>query len=298
MSNTLSVVIGRFQVPALTMGHSRLLTTAKNEGAHVLVLVGSPGKAPSVTNPLDYLMREHMIRKALPWATIMPVWDDPDDAKWMQTVEELTESVRIIQRLDSIVYYTDSDGFVKYCMPKNGDVVYKSPQKYDERGTSVRQRTGKLIEHSTDFRKGVIWATQNQYPIVSPTVDIACIDPASKALLLIRKKNESGWRLPGGFIDVNDQSALDAAKRELTEECGPNLTVSDWKFWTTRKINDWRLRGEASRGIMTTVFTCMRTWGNPEPGDDVSDAMWCLKSMSFPIVPEHKTLVDEIRRGF
>jgi len=155
-----------------------------------------------------------------------------------------------------------------------------------------------LIEHSLDFRKGVIWATQNQYPIVSPTVDIACIDPDSKALLLVRKKNETGWRLPGGYIDVNDQSALDAAKRELMEECGANLSVSDWKFWTTRKINDWRLRGEAKRGIMTTVFTCLRTWGNPEAADDVNEVEWWPKTASPKIMPEHKTLVDEIRRGF
>ena len=273
MSKTLSVVIGRFQVPALTMGHSRLLTTAKARGEHVLVLIGSPGKPPSVSNPLDYLMREKMIRQALPFATIMPVWDHPDDAKWMRTVEELTESVRVIQRLESIVYYTDSEGFVKYCLPSNGDVVYESPQKYDERGRSVRERTGKLIEHSSDFRKGVNWASQNQYPIVIPTVDIACIDPASKALLLVKKKNETGWRLPGGFIDVNDPSALDAAKRELREECGPNLSVSDWKYWTTRKIHDWRLRGEAQRGIMTTVFTCLRMWGDPKAGDDAHNAL-------------------------
>ena len=48
------------------MGHSRLLTRAKNEGAHVLVLIGSPGKPPSVSNPLDYLMREKMIRPDSP----------------------------------------------------------------------------------------------------------------------------------------------------------------------------------------------------------------------------------------
>ena len=298
MSKQLSVVIGRFQVPSLTIGHSRLLTTARHQGDHVLVLIGSPGKPPSVSNPLDYLMRERMIRQALPFATIMPVWDHPDDQKWMRTVEELTESVRMIQRLDSIVYYTDHDGFVKYCMPTNGDVVYESPKAEDERGTSVRQRTGKLIEHSVDFRKGVIWATQNQFPIVSPTVDIACIAPETKALLLIRKKNESGWRLPGGFIDVNDQSALDAAKRELLEECGPNLNVSDWKFWTTRKIHDWRLRGEVNRGIMTTVFTCLRMWGTVNAGDDALDAAWWPKIVPVEIVPEHKTLVDEIRRGF
>lgn len=297
MSKQLSVVIGRFQVPSLTMGHSRLLTTAKTKGDHVLVLIGSPGKPPSVSNPLDYLMREKMIRQALPFATIMPVWDHPDDQKWMRAVEELTESVRVIQRLDSIVYYTDSEGFVKYCMPSNGDVVYESPQKYDERGTSVRQRIGKLIEYSVDFRKGVIWATQNQYPIVSPTVDIACIAPETKALLLIRKKNESGWRLPGGFIDLKDASALDTAKRELMEECGPNLNVSDWKFWTTRKINDWRLRGEENRGVMTTVFTCLRMWGNAVPGDDAHEVAWFLKSMHPDVMPEHRTLVDEIQRG-
>lgn len=296
-ARTLSVVIGRFQVPSLTMGHSRLLTTAQKAGEHVLVLIGSPGKPPSVSNPLDYLMREKMIRQALPWATIMPVWDHPDDQQWMRTVEELAESVRMIQRLDSIVYYTDSEGFVKYCMPSNGDVVYESPQKYDERGTSVRQRTGRLIEHSVDFRKGVIWATQNQFPIVSPTVDIACIDPTSKALLLIRKKNEPGWRLPGGFIDVKDESALDAAKRELMEECGADLNVSDWKYWTTRKIHDWRLRGEENRGIMTTVFTCLRMWGNAVPGDDAHEVAWFLKSVHPDVVPEHRTMVDEIRRG-
>jgi hypothetical protein len=90
-ARTLSVVIGRFQVPSLTTGHSRLLTMAQKAGEHVLVLIGSPGKPPSVSNPLDYLMREKVIRPDSP----TPQHPDPADLiNW--TLINTPETVNVL----------------------------------------------------------------------------------------------------------------------------------------------------------------------------------------------------------
>jgi len=66
-----------------------------------------------------------------------------------------------------------------------------------------------------------------EYPRPSVTVDIAVVSTEeSPRVLLIRRKNEpfaGMWALPGGFIDENE-SPMDAARRELLEETGVTAT--------------------------------------------------------------------------
>ena len=154
MSSQLSVVVGRFQVPSLSLGHCRLLDEARKNADHVLILVGSAGKPPSVSNPLDFNLREHMLRQACPSATILPVFDHPDDKQWMKNVEELTNGLAKAQKLTDVVYYSDAKGFVKYCWPSTGHVVVVTARAWEKRGTTIRQDV-KVVNHP-DFRSGVI----------------------------------------------------------------------------------------------------------------------------------------------
>ncbi len=301
----LSVVIGRFQIPELTIGHQRLLGTAVNENPakHLMVLVGSAGKVPSVTNPLPYAVRAAMIKRfvrnncsSLTTLTVLPLVDQADDTLWMQSVETLVQGYVFAHGMSHATYFSDPEGFIKHVKPKQGKIITLAPRPEHKRATEIR---GQLKDNpsldSGEFRRGVIWATQNQYPMVSPTVDIACIDPSTGMTAMIKKAGEKLWRFPGGFVDLTDASLVDAARRELREETGLHC-VSDWKYRGSVKINDWRLRGEAQRGIITTLYQCFHTGplSDLKAGDDAAEANWLtLRYLDdLDIMPEHRQLLQ------
>src|SRR5206468_2214519 len=72
-----------------------------------------------------------------------------------------------------------------------------------------------------------IYALMNAPPQVVPCVDVAVYRvqhhkelSIQVQILLGRKLSETGWRLPGGHVDVTDPDYLTAARRELFEETG------------------------------------------------------------------------------
>lgn len=290
----LSVVVGRFQSPVLTNGHLGLLQKAREEGQELLVFIGSPDKQPSKSNPLPYEYRRRMVERDRPGAIVLPLDDNPSDSVWMEKLELQVALFARVLKCDKIVYYSDPKGFISVVRPSKGEVkVFEHPGN-PPRGTDLR-RAVPLI-HSTQFAQGAIWAMQNQYPIVSPTVDIACIDPEKREILLIAKHNEQGWRLPGGFVDLADENYLAAARREFREECGPNVETSDWRYFDSFKVKDWRLRGEEDRSIVTTVFTCLKMWGYAVACDDADEVGWFPLASPPDIVPEHTVIIERIRR--
>ncbi len=59
-----------------------------------------------------------------------------------------------------------------------------------------------------------------------PTVDVV-VERGDGRILLIRRTNPPlGWALPGGFIDYGEQ-AEDAARREVLEETGVSVLLTD-----------------------------------------------------------------------
>mgnify|MGYP004005254363 FL=1 len=66
----------------------------------------------------------------------------------------------------------------------------------------------------------------NEY--IVPVVDAIILNENNEVLLVKRHKNPfSGmWVLPGGKIDVEDESAPAAAKREVKEETGLNIEIT------------------------------------------------------------------------
>lgn len=85
----LAVCIGRFQ--PFHNGHLALLEQALASADQVIVVIGSVRKARTPRNPFTWQERVDMIRLALPEAdqarvTFLPVRDERDDDRWLQTV--------------------------------------------------------------------------------------------------------------------------------------------------------------------------------------------------------------------
>ena len=59
------------------------------------------------------------------------------------------------------------------------------------------------------------------------------------------------WEIPAGLLDVDDESPLDAAKRELAEEA--DLVAAEWAvladFWTSPGGSDESIRVYLARGL-------------------------------------------------
>lgn len=82
------------------------------------------------------------------------------------------------------------------------------------------------------LRVRIVRATQRQFTV---SVAVIVVNQASEILLLDHVlRPDSGWGIPGGFINRGEQPA-DAAQRELREETG--IKLKDLKLLTVRTIN-------------------------------------------------------------
>jgi len=141
-----------------------------------------------------------------------------------------------------------------------------------------------------DFRAGVMFGMLRRFPTVYATVDVALFRNNSKELLLARKPNETRWRLPGGFADPTDLNYEEAVLRELGEECG-ELELDGLDYIGSSQIDDWRYRGSWD-SIITHLYVCELTGGEPTPGDDISEVRWFEISKLTPeqFIHEHRPL--------
>src|SRR5690242_16393756 len=86
---TTGVIIGRFQVDEIHAGHLNLLRTVLEKHTNVLVLLGCRKTRANRDNPLNFQMREQMLREICPSAIIMPVFDCQTDELWSRQVDDL-----------------------------------------------------------------------------------------------------------------------------------------------------------------------------------------------------------------
>lgn len=124
------VVIGRFQVPALHIGHRFLLTHAKERHAALIIIVGvSP--ALDEKNPLSFEERREMLLEVHPDASIVPLSDHPSDEAWSALLDALVET-----HADDAMLYGSRDSFIPFYsgrFPTHFVEPVKSPS-----GTDIR----------------------------------------------------------------------------------------------------------------------------------------------------------------
>ncbi|QKJ29862.1 NUDIX domain-containing protein [Mucilaginibacter mali] len=280
-----AVIIARFQSPYLHEGHHSLIKQVmSNHNKLVIVLGVSPIKG-SRKNPYDYYTREKMIKKEYPEVIVLPISDHPSDITWSQNLDMMLSGVFPAEQF---ALYGSRDSFIPYYSGKFETV--ELPEHGDYNATELRNQFADKVYDSTDFRAGILYAYHNQYTKVFPTVDIALFRNNKTELLLGKKATNNKWRFVGGFADPEDANYESAAARELKEECG-ELEFGGMSYETSRKINDWRYRSEADK-IITLLFSCDYTAGEPKAQDDIIGLGW-VKLSEIPQLIDTGQISDE-----
>ena len=292
----IGVIIGRFQCKHLHEGHVSLYNKVKELSDDVIVLVGSAVPKLTNRNPLDYKTRELMLKSAFPDVHITGIRDFKVNEKWSENVDKTIFSIiENIEDEDQITLYGSRDSFIPYY---SGKFPTKELTMCNIEGVSasaIRAEITKQPIDSEDFRAGVIYAVGNKYPTTYPTVDIAIYNPKHQ-VLLGRKEFETEYRFIGGFVDPTDLTLEAAALRESLEEAGSQILIDDFRYVSSRKVNDWRYRG-TSDGIMTTFFICKYRGGEVEASDDIVECIW--KDVDIlnetNLVGEHLPLLNDLK---
>lgn len=267
------VIVARMQVAELTPGHKSLIKAVMARHHKTIIVLGVNGTGMSTkNNPLDLHTRKLMIEKMFPEVIVGRVKDASDDRDWSLALDEEIKTHITIG--SEVKLYGGRDSFIPYY-----DGVFETEELTSAEsisGTESRSNLRELVDKSSvDFRKGAIWATQNQYPTVYPTVDIAVIDSENDLVLLGKKPGEKKWRFPGGFVDVKKQYAAGAlestAIREIAEETC--LDISSAKYLGSFYTQDGRYSGEVDC-MMTSLFVSEYETNKAIAGDDLEEVKW------------------------
>jgi len=289
------IIIARFQVPQLTEGHKNLIKQVNSECYKTIIILGlSPVKC-TFRNPLDFEARKQMVLDEFPNVTVLYIKDTYSDSIWSNNLDGIIKDVT--NPSDNIVLYGSRDSFIKHY---TGVFDCKEiEQKVFISGTDIRKIVSRQVKASSNFRKGVIWATANKYKQCLPTVD-ACIwkkDGNVIKVLLGKRSSEPLYRFPGGFVSAGE-TYEDTVVREVQEET--NLIVENPKYLKSFVIDDWRYRGEMDK-ITSSLFMVEYKEGIPEPGDDMDGELrWFIldDNIMDNIIYEHKPLMKDIVKYF
>lgn len=290
------VAIGRFQTEWLHSGHMHLIDTAFKENGRVVIIVGESNGPFTDKNPLPAVVVASMVSQCVDHGAILDiliVQDHPDDRVWSERVDAALEG------FDYPILYGSRDSFVG---SYHGKHVWKVVEPLAEHihisATKERERYKGLDNYinTTEFRAGIIYATQNRFPTAYPTVDIAVLDKDVHGykILLGRKPGWKSWVLPGGFVDPTDPSLEHAAARELNEEV-PGLVHYNFEYLGSFKIDDARYRGTKD-GIISSLFLTYALQGYEKAGDDLEEVSWFSFQEAFNIIaPNHEPLIQKVK---
>jgi thymidylate kinase/ADP-ribose pyrophosphatase YjhB (NUDIX family) len=109
-------------------------------------------------------------------------------------------------------------------------------------------------------------ATINELKIIEYTTTIL-YEPNSWKIWVSKRKNYTKefyghWQTPGGHIEETDLTKRHAAQREILEETGIKIEISDLKYWSTehyQKENEWRIV-HCFKAITNEIPKLMEPW--------------------------------------
>jgi bifunctional NMN adenylyltransferase/nudix hydrolase len=311
---TVAVLYTPFQTPVIPGPHKNVLDLLFEKYGTVVVALHQKRVTPTKNNPLGFAAREAMVREYVQslgrYAYIVPVVDKKYPKDQVAALEAcitplFTEPIKVW-------LFTNEEFLSLYV--ENGGTWQYSTHRHGLLSAEMDARKSAMVLNCTseDFRRGVIYAMNSQFPISWGTVDMAIrrvviIDreapPHEKVLYLFGKKpGEVGWRFPGGFKDVGDIDYETAVWREGGEEVlksgiDPKSVLTKPVYISSRKVNDWRYRQE--KDAITTLFYQMEFIGTEDQiaaNDDLADAKWFDLSelKREDIEGEHKYLYDEL----
>lgn len=281
------IIVGRFQTPLLTQGHTNLINSVLTNHKVVAIFLGDSKSIRTDRNPLDFCTRKKMIQDAYPNISVVQILDCPNDNDWSANLDKAI--IDFVPLHVKPVLYGSRDSFIKSYNGKFKTVELKPEVEIS--ASEIRSDIVRSPINTEEARRGIIHAVYNRPGLTFATVDVLpCFE---NKVLLGRKKIDGGkWRCIGGFVDsVKDKSNLAAAKRELYEET--SLSFSDnWENLGSFKIDDYRYKG-TSDSIMTTLYICDCPSDKAKNGDDIDEIGWfdINTNLYSLIVPEHIMLI-------
>jgi bifunctional NMN adenylyltransferase/nudix hydrolase len=287
------VVIGRFQVPALHAGHKSVLDAAKQH-SNMLILIGVSKFDGYAPNPLEYKPREDMIYTDYEEASVMPIADCRSDLAWSQEVDRLID---LAYPDTEVTFYYGRDSFKDHYLGKHTKVVEVDNGNLELSGTAIRAKVAESLPkeaYHEAFKKGAIYVTERQWPVLIQCVDIALYCKENDSVLVGLKNDDPLYRFPGGIVDVADPCLEFAATRELAEET--KVLATGFKYLGSYKVNDWRAQ-HGRIEFMTSLFVteCLNLV-EPEAGDDLKAVAWLPVSElnGDRFIHEHGMLVERL----
>lgn len=275
------VVIGRFQVPDLHWGHRHLLERVLELHTHLVVAIGVSPLPPTAHDPLPFQYRRDMILREMEIygkaISVIPVYDHPSDERWCENLDRVLTDIYGTD----LVLYGSRDSFVDTYSGVFPTVCLASPDDAPS-GSTVRSMLGReKLPHTSPangWGAGVVWATQQQFPTVYTTVDVALMSEDDSKVALITKRDVYGYMFIGGFADPSSNSDKDDVVRETFEEAG--VTATNIQPICDMKVDDWRYRPTGSV-IRTRFYTAIADSNKIVAGDDAETVSWVdLKSLN------------------
>lgn len=135
--------------------------------------------------------------------------------------------------------------------------------------------------------------TDRLYP-AHPLVGVGVVIWDGRRVLLARRGKppaQGSWALPGGLIEVGE-TAEDAVQREVSEECGIEVTVGPLLglFEPIHRDQDGRVRYH----FIVIDFLAYYRSGEYRPGDDAAELCWVAPEEldRFALSPATRSMID------
>jgi bifunctional NMN adenylyltransferase/nudix hydrolase len=289
------VIIGRFQVPELHDAHKYLIDRVIAKHKRVIILIGVTSTLGTKSNPLDFPSRVGLFKEYLTKfetrIILHPLTDVPgNDEVWSKQLDRI---VRSVIPLGTVSLYGGRDSFIRHY--SGGFDTYELGFESDSEGKKMRKECSQVLIDSRDFRAGQIYQSQNQFPKVFPTVDIAVVRQGDIGLevLMGLKPNHNGFSFPGGFADPTDENYQETARRELSEEVDVEIDLF-LRCVGSYRIADPRYTGEER--IITTLFLADYVFGSGAPKSEFIETEWFKldpSNLGF-VADNHKQLFLDI----
>jgi bifunctional NMN adenylyltransferase/nudix hydrolase len=293
------VVLGRFQLPSLHVGHKALIRKVLELHQKAVIVIAETPISFNRRNPLTGKLRKALLDAEFAGQSVQVVVlkNNESDEIWSRNFDQLLTST--VPDANFIIYGARDNSLRHYSGQYQTEVI---DLDLPTSATKVREKVAheypKGKRALKNFAAGVIHTTAHIFPVSYTTMDLAVIreDQGTLQTLLCYKEQYQKWFFCGGFIDPTDETILDAVKREKTEELGINLEIGDYKFLGDYKINDWRYRG-TEHGIRTMFHVGTRLWGEAKAGDDIDMVQWFdLNRAEEIIADEHKPLLAALKK--